>query len=188
MLTNDTRIRNSKPATKAFRISDGRGLYLLVQPNGSKWWRFDYRRPTSGRNTLSLGVYPDVPLKLARQRRDQFRQLVADGVDPAFQRETQKVANANTFEAIAREWFLARESRWAKSHSSKIIARLEADLFPWLGKRAMESISAADVLSCLRRIEQRGAIDTAHRALQNCGQVFRYAVATSRAPRDPCGD
>jgi len=105
MWTNDTTIRNSKPATKAFRISDGRGLYLLVQPNGSKWWRFDYRRPTSGRNTLSLGVYSDVPLKLARQRRDQFRQVVADGVDQRANWETQKVANANTVEAITRGGF-----------------------------------------------------------------------------------
>jgi Arm DNA-binding domain len=150
MLTTDTAIRNAKPAHKAFRISDGHGLYLLVQPNGSKWWRFDYRRPTSGRNTLSFGIYPDVPLKLARERRDEARSQLAKGIDPGLQRQAAEVAATSTFEAVAREWFARQEPAWAKSHSSKIIARLEMDLFPWIGPRPIDSLCAADVLTCLR--------------------------------------
>jgi len=150
MLTTDTALRKATPASKPFRISDGAGLYLLVQPNGSKWWRFDYRRPTTGRNTLSFGVYPDVSPKLARERRDEARKLVEKGIDPARQREVEERAAQSTFEVVAREWFARNEPTWAKSHSSKIIARLEADLFPWLGSLPISSITAAEVLASLQ--------------------------------------
>jgi hypothetical protein len=131
---------------------------------------------------------PDVPLKLARERHDEARKLVARGIDPGQKRRAEGVAATCTFEAVGREWFARRESTWAKSHSSKILARLGADLFPWLGTRPIERISAVEVLTCLRRIEARGVLDTVHRALQNCCQIFPYAVATGRAPPDPCGD
>jgi integrase len=189
MPLTDTAIRNAKPSSKPVRLSDGAGMYLLLQPDGAKWWRFDYRRPlTRQRNTLSFGTYPDVPLKLARERRDEARQLVARGIDPALKRQAERAAGADTFEAIAREWFRKFEPTWATTHSKKIIRRLEANVFPWIGPRAIEAISPADILTLLRRVESRGAIDTAHRAQQNCSQVFRYAIATGRATRDPSAD
>jgi hypothetical protein len=103
MLTTDTAIRSSKPSNKPFRISDGNGLYLLVQPNGSKSWRFDYRRPTSGRNTLSFGIYPDVPLRLAREQREEARKQLAKGIDPGQKRQRRRVAATCTFEAVGRD-------------------------------------------------------------------------------------
>ena len=189
MSLTELQIRSAKVADKPYRCSDGRGLYLLIQPNGAKWWRWDYRRPArAGRNTLSLGVHPEVSLKLARERCADARKLLASGIDPAAKRLGEREAPCDSFEAVAREWFSKHVTRWAKSHSSKIISRLENDIFPWLGSRPIQTISAPDVLICLRRIESRGAIDTVHRAHQNCGQVFRYAVATGRAERDPSAD
>jgi integrase len=141
---------------------------------------------------LSLGIYPAVSLKDARERRDEARKLLANGLDPSQDRKAQKAASAdraaNSFEIVAREWFAKHKPNWAANHSDKIIKRLENDVFPWLGGRPIAEITAPEVLSCLRRIEGRGALDTAHRAHQNCGQVFRYAVATGRAMRDPSVD
>lgn len=192
MTLSDTAIRKAKPTDKPFKLADEKGLFLLVTPTGGgKWWRLKYRYGGKEKQ-LSLGTYPEVSLKEARTRRDRARELLADGIDPGEHRKEQRVAKAertaNNFEAVAREWFAKHSPNWAKSHSGKIIARLEADIFPWLGEKPVAEITAPMVLSCLRRIESRGALDTAHRALQNCGQVFRYAVATGRAERDPCGD
>ena len=137
-------------------------------------------------------MYPDVSLKAARIRRDELRTLLANGIDPGVHRKVMESARtdraANSFEVIAREWFAKHSTNWAASHSEKIIQRLEKDIFPWLGGRPITEISAPEVLAVLRRIENRGALDTAHRAQQNCGQIFRYAVADGRAQRDPCGD
>ena len=182
-------VHNAKPKADPYKLADERGMYLLVKPNGSRWWRFDYRRPlTRKRNTLSLGTYPDVSLKSARAKRDEARAMVADGIDPGEQRKAAAAAGADTFEAVAREWFAKFSTRWAAGHSSKIIRRLERDVFPWIGGKAIASLTAPDVLAVLRRIESRGAVETAHRAHQNCGQVFRYAVATGRAPGDVTRD
>ncbi len=191
MPLTDTAIRNAKAAAKPIKLSDERGLFLLVAPSGGKWWRFRYR--FNGKHkSLSMGVYPDVPLIKARKKRDEARQLLADGIDPSQNRKAMKSARmeraANSFEVVAREWFEKFKPKWAVSHSDKIIKRLENDVFPWLGGRPIAEITAPQVLSCLRRIEGRGALDTAHRAMQNCGQVFRYAVATGRAERDPTRD
>lgn len=191
MSLTDVAIRNSKPGDKPIRLSDGAGLYLLLMPNGSRWWRMDYRFEGT-RKTLSMGVYPDITLKDARARRDDARKLVANGIDPSENRKAQKAARAdsvaNSFEVVAREWFAKFAPSWVESHASRIMQRLERDLFPWLGSRPIAEISAPELLTVLRRIEGRGAIETTHRALQNCGQVFRYAVATGRAERDPSGD
>ncbi len=191
MALSDTAIRKAKPADKPFKLPDEKGLFLLIAASGGKWWRLKYRHGGKEKQ-LSLGIYPEVSLKEARARRDRARELLADGIDPGEHRKEQRAAKAertaNNFEAVAREWFAKHSPNWAKSHSCKIIARLEADIFPWLGEKPIAEITAPKVLSCLRRIESRGALDTAHRALQNCGQVFRYAVATGRAERDPCGD
>jgi integrase len=182
-------VANAKPQAKTYKLADERGMYLLVKPNGARWWRFDYRRPdTRKRNTLSLGTFPDVTLRIARERRDQARTLLADGIDPGDKRKAARVADADTFEAIAREWFAKHAPRWAPSHGDKVIRRLERDVFPWIGDKPMAKLEAPDVLTVLRRIESRNAVETAHRAHQNCGQVFRYAVATGRAKGDVTRD
>jgi integrase len=191
MPLTDTSIRKAKPGAKPIRLFDGGGLYLEVAPSGGKWWRLKYRH-TGKEKRISLGVYPDVSLKKARARRDEARKLLADDVDPGENRKAKQAAGAdraaNSFEVVAREWFGKYKPQWAATHSSKIIRRLECDVFPWLGARPVSEITPPEVLKCLRRIEGRGALDTAHRAQQNCGQVFRYAVATGRAERDPTAD
>jgi integrase len=191
MALTDTAIRTAKPAEKPTKLTDGGGLYLLLNPNGSRWWRLDYRYGGK-RKTLSMGVYPDVSLKEARIRRDEARKLLAADVDPGENRKAAKTAkveqSANSFEVVAREWFAKFSTGWAKGHADKIIRRLERDLFPWLGNRPVAEITAPELLQTLHRIEARGVLETAHRALQNSGQVFRYAVQTGRAQRDPSAD
>jgi integrase len=191
MALTDTAIRNAKPTEKPVKLTDGGGLYLLLKPNGSRWWRFDYRYGGK-RKTLSMGVYPDVGLKEARTRRDDARKLLAADVDPGENRKAAKATrveqSANSFEVVAREWFAKYSTGWAKGHADKIIRRLERDLFPWLGNRPIAEITAPELLQSLHRIEARGVLETAHRALQNSGQVFRYAVQTGRAQRDPSAD
>lgn len=189
MPLTDISIRNAQPSDRARKLFDGGGLYLEVTPKGSKYWRLKYR--FHGREKrISLGVYPDTSLRKARERRDNARRLLSDGIDPSEQRKAQKRATsgADSFETVAREWFAKRQLTWAYTHADKIIRRLERDIFPWLGRRPVREIQAPELLSVLRRIESRGAIETAHRAKQNCGQVFRYAVATGRAERDPSAD
>lgn len=190
MPLTDTAIRKAKPADKPIKHTDGGGLYLLLRPDGARWWRMDYRRPITGkRNTLSLGVYPDVGLADARAKRDEARKLLAAGTDPGEHRKAEKAAGmeraANSFEVVAREWFRVRCSDLAASYREKIIARLENDVFPWLGGMPVADVTAPDLLKTMRRIEERGTLETAHRVLQCCGRVFRYAIATGRATSDP---
>ena len=191
MPLTDTAVRNAKPGTKTIRLFDERGLYLEVSPTGNKWWRLKYRFDGKEKR-LALGVYPDVKLKDARDRRDAARKLLTDAIDPGEYKKLQKSSRgeraANSFEIVAREWFAKYAPTWAESHSSKIMQRLEKDLFPWLGNRPIMDITAPELLNVLRRIENRGALDTAHRAHQNCGQIFRYGIATGRCERDPSGD
>lgn len=137
---------------------------------------------------LSLGLYPDVSLATARDRRDAARKMVASGRDPSVARTLERTSNSNTLESIAREWFAVRSTSWASSHSSKVIGRLENDVFPWLGNRPINSIDAPELLQCLRRVDARGATDTARRIRQYCSGIFRYAIATSRASRDVAAD
>ena len=188
MSLTDTAIRNSKPKDKPLRLSDERGLYLLINPNGSRWWRFDYRFQGI-RKTLSMGVYPDVPLKLARERRDEARSLLAAGADPGVQRKAEKRANAeagsNTFEALAREWMATRGKEWTVSYASKTKSALERHVFPSVGAKHITEITAPDLLALLRAIETRGTVDMAHRVQQHCGGIFRFAIATGRATTDP---
>jgi len=191
MALTDTAIRNAKPGAKPARLFDERGLYLEVTPSGGKWWRFRYRFGGKAK-LLSMGTYPDVGLAKARERRDEARKLLADGIDPSQQRKATKAAGteraANSFEVVAREWYGKMSPAWNTAHGVRIIRRLERDVFPWIGARPVAEVTAPELLGVLRRIEQRGALETAHRALQNCGQVFRYAIATGRAERDPSGD
>lgn len=189
MPLTDSAIRNAKPKEKNYKLADGGGLYLLVTTKGGKWWRLDYRFQGK-RKTLSMGVYPDVSLKSARDRRSAAKTQLADGIDPGEIRKATKASqsDADGFEAVAREWWGQREPTWSKTHSSRIILRLEKDVFPWIGHRPIGEISAPELLTVLRRIESRGALETAHRIHQSCGQIFRYAVATGRAQRDPSAD
>ncbi|MHB1093404.1 tyrosine-type recombinase/integrase [Thiobacillus sp.] len=191
MALSDVAIRNAKPEAKPVRKFDGGGLYLEITPSGGKLWRLKYRFGGKEK-VLALGKYPEVGLKDARERRDDARKLLANDVDPAENRKQQKAAKAeraaNSFEAVAREWIAKNTLTWAATHTSKIVRRLEMYVFPWLGGRPIAEITAPELLAMARRIEGKGALETAHRALQNCGQIFRYAVATGRAERDPTGD
>jgi integrase len=189
MLT-DIAVRNAKPAAKALRLFDANGLYLEVAPAGGKWWRLKYRFGGKEKR-ISLGVYPEVSLKEARERRDEARRMIARGMDPSEARKAEKaqaVEDEQTFERVAREWFTKFQANWTASHGDRIMRRFELDVFPWLGSRPIREVAPPELLTVIQRIESRGAVETAHRALQNCGQVFRYAVATGRAGRDPSGD
>jgi len=191
MSLTDTAIRAYKPKNRPTKISDGGGLFLLITPKGGKWWRLSFR-VEGKQKTISLGVYPDVGLKEARERRDEARKQLAAGMDPGENRKAIKMAkaekNGNTFEVIAREWIQKQSVRWTESNKEKITQRLEKDIFPWLGKRPIEDITPPELLKILERIESRGAVETAHRAFQNCGYVFRFAIASGRAKYNPCTD
>jgi integrase len=191
MPLTDTTIRNAKPREKPMKLFDGGGLYLEVSPTGGKWWRLKYRFDGKEKR-LSLGVYPDVSLKEVRDRRDASRKLLAKGIDPSENRKAMKSARAdmaaNSFEVLAREWFAKFSASWVTNHSDRIIRRFERDIFPWIGARPITEVTALELLTVVRRIENRGALETAHRALGNCGQVFRYAAATGRADRDLSSD
>ncbi|WP_026688130.1 tyrosine-type recombinase/integrase [Azovibrio restrictus] len=191
MALTDTAVRNAKPADKPIKMADEKGLFLLINPNGTKYWRQKYRFDGKEK-LLAHGVYPDVGLKEARGKRDEARKLLAAGVDPGENRKAVKAATvmraANSFEVIAREWFEKNRETWVSNHADKIIKRLENDVFPWLGSKPIAEISAPQILDVLRRIENRGTLDTAHRAKGNISQVMRYAIATGRADRDPCPD
>jgi len=191
MPLSDVTIRTAKAGVKPIRLSDAGGLYLEIAPSGGKWWRLKFRFEGKEKR-LSLGVYPDVSLKEARDRRDAARKLLSNGVDPGANRKAQKAARAdlvgNTFEIIAREWLLKFAGTRTEKYWTGVLKRFERDIFPWLGARPVSEVTAQELLVTIRRIEARGAVETAHRALSSCGQVFRYAVVTGRAERDPAGD
>lgn len=190
MALTDTAIRAAKPKAKPYRLYDERGLYLEVSPAGGKLFRFKYRYQGKEKR-LAFGSYPDVSLKRARDRRDDARRLLADGIDPAEQCKSVKRSRsdaADTFEGIGREWLAKFGSAWSVGHRERVTRQLEADLFPWLGQSSPDEINAPALLSCLRRIEGRGAVHSAHKTRAVAGQVFRYAIATGRASRDPSQD
>jgi len=166
MPPTDVEVRNARPRDKIYRLTDGSGMYLEVSQAGGKYWRLKYRFAGKEKR-LALGVYPEVSAKEARTRRDEARKLLANGIDPGIERKVQRAATveraANSFEAVAREWFARHAPGWVKTHADKIIARLEKDTFPWLGGRAIAEIKAPEVLAVPRRVEGRGALDTAHR-------------------------
>ncbi|MBM4205474.1 MAG: DUF4102 domain-containing protein [Gammaproteobacteria bacterium] len=184
-------IKNAKSADKPKRLYDERGLYLEIAPNGGRWWRFKYRFDGKEKR-LSFGVFPDVGLKEAREARDETRKLVAQGIDPSIQRKAEKCLRVetgqNTLEVIAREWFEKQKPGWSEVHAKNVIERLQNNVFPWLGKQPIVDIRAKDLLGVLRRMEARGAIETAHRTRGICGAIFRYAIATGRAERDIAAD
>jgi integrase len=191
MALTDVKVRTTKSQEKAFKLSDEKGLYLYVTPNGSRYWRMKYR--FGGKEKLlALGIYPDVSLAKAREKRDDARKLLADNVDPGEHRKIMKKVDGerltNSFEIVTREWFIKHSANWVKSHGDKIIQRFERDIFPWIGNKPISEVTPPTLLEVIRRIEERGALETAHRALSNCGQVFRYAIATGRVDRDSSQD
>lgn len=191
MLLTNLQVKSAKPKEKQYTLADGKGLCLLVLPTGGKYWHF--RSKVGGKEVrMSFGTYPEVSLADARERRDEARRQIASGISPADARKAQKAARTesdlNSFEVVAREWFQKFSPMWSASNAEKVKARLEKDLFPWIGQRPIAELKAPELLATLRRIEDRGAVDTAHRVKQNCGQIFRYAIATGRAERDVSSD
>jgi len=204
LIPSNATIKSIKTGDPRQRLNDGEGLYLKLFVNGgSHGWRFDYSLD-GRRNTLSLGTYPATTLRDARKQAEDARRLIRSGRDPsdlrkaarekvAARREAASRAAAglpplDSFEAIAREWYANHAPSWADTHAEKILRRLERDVFPWIGSKPIRSIRPADLLSLFKRVEERGALETMHRVQQNCGQVFRYAVATARADSDPSRD
>ena len=192
MALKDTFTKNTKHSGKPAgdKHADGRGMYLLINAGG-KYWRMDYRFADK-RKTLALGVYPDVPLAKARQRREKARELLADGIDPSSAKRVEKRAKADaashTFELIARDWLTKTAAERAPTTQNKITSWLEKDVIPFIGGLPMSSIGPRDVLGALRKMEARGALDSVHRVKQLTGQVFRYAVAIGAAERDVTQD
>lgn len=188
---SDVKVRTAKPHETEYKIFDGGGLFLLVTPSGGKLWHFKYRFVNKERK-LAFGPYPAISLADARQQRDEAKKQLAHGIDPGAFRKAQKMTGQtqteNSFEVIAREWHSRQTPSWSPNHATKILRSLEQNVFPWLGALPINEIKAPELLTILRRIEARGAMDTAHRMRFVCGQVFRYAIATGRAERDPAAD
>ena len=187
---SDMQVSKIKTQHKQIALFDGGGLFLLVTPPGGKLWRLKYRFDGKEK-MLALGAYPEISLADARQRREEARRQVAHGIDPGAVRKAQKQAvteETETFEVIAREWHMKFTPTWTSGHAATIMSRLERDLFPWIGKRPIAGIKAPELLTVLHRVESRGALESAHRIRTIAGQVFRYAVSTGRAERDPSGD
>lgn len=191
MALTDMKVKAAKGQEKPYKLSDERGLHLLVNPNGAKLWRLSYRF-TGKQKTLAVGAYPDVSLSSAREKRDEARKLLANGVDPNEVKKAQKASRldraANSFEVVARRWHGKGEAKWSESYSKKVMQMLERDLFPWLGNKPVADLEAPEFLAVARRLEARNLVDAAHRAIQLCGQVMRFSVAEGLATRDPVGD
>lgn len=193
MALSDVAIRKAKPGAKPAKLADGGGLYLLLRPDGAKWWRLDYRRPVTGkRNTLSLGTYPDVGLADARVRREAARKQIAAGIDPGEYRKAEKLAGreraANSFEVVAREWLQVRKPGWTDKNWDKEQARLVNHVFPYIGGKPVALLGVADIRPLIERLSKAGHLEQAHRLRFQLSRVFKYAVATGRAERDPAAD
>jgi integrase len=188
---SDAKARNAKPRTRPYKIADGEGLFLLITPSGSKYWRLKYFF-AGKEKLLALGVYPEVNLADARERRAQARKVLAAGNDPGEAKKEAKrlttLKSANAFEVVAREWFEKRKHEWKQTSARTTLARLEQHILPKLGQRPIADVTAPDVLAMLRVVEGNGTLETARRVMQICGQVFMYAIATGRAERNPVPD
>ena len=187
---SEVKVRTVKPQEKDFKLFDGGGLFLLVTKSGGKLWHFKYRFDKKEKK-LALGAYPEISLIDARRRLDEARSQLAHGIDPGAVRKAQKqtkTESTETFEIIAREWHDRFTPSWNSRHAKGLLKRLERDVFPYLGAMPIKEIKATELLKVLRRIESRGALESTHRIRAICGQVFRYAIATGRAERDPAAD
>lgn len=191
MLLTDIQIRKAKPKDKAYTLNDGNGLSLLIEPNGSKGWRFRYRFAGKPK-MISFGVYGQISLADARRKRDEAKKQLSDGIDPSDARKsekiTQKYAAENTFKAVAMEWHTSKCSTWSKGYASEILRCFENDVFPFIGSRPIDQLAPLELLAVLQKIEKRGALEQASKIRRRCGEVFRYAVITGRAKYNPAPD
>lgn len=191
MPLNDMQIRRAKPEAKAYTLGDGQGLSLLIEPNGSKSWRFRYRFAGKPK-MISLGVYPTITLADARSRRDDARKLVAEGKNPSEVRKEQKIAlqteSESAFENIATEWHQMKSAKWSAGYASDVMEAFQNDIFPYVGARPVGEIKPLELLNVLRKIEKRGALEKMRKVRQRCSEVFRYAIATGRAEFNPAAD
>lgn len=191
MPLSDAACRNVKASDKPQKLSDGEGLFLLVQTSGSRLWRMAYRF-NGKQKTLAFGVYPHVSLADARDRRAEARRVLASGKDPATHKKEvereKKIAMGHTFESVARAWHENVSSEWVKEHSERVLSRMERDVFPAIGNRPISEIEAPEILDLLRAVERRGALDISKRLRQSIGSVFRFAIAEGRAKRNPAAD
>jgi len=191
MHLSDKACKTAKPRAKTYKLSDGNGMYLEVTPTGSRYWRLKYRFDGKEKR-LAFGVYPEVSLAEARDKRDAARKLLAAGIDPSFARQEGKqnriLSASNTFEMVAREWHQHNIERWTPGYGADVLHRLEIDIFPQIGKRPIAEITPMNALAVLRKIEERGANDLCRRVMQYCGQIMRYAIVTGRTERNPFGD
>lgn len=191
MLLTDIQIRKAKPNDKAYTLNDGNGLSLLIEPNGSKGWRFRYRFAGKPK-MISFGVYGQISLADARRKRDEAKKQLSDGIDPSDARKsekiTQKYAAENTFKAVAMEWHASKCSTWSRGYASEILRCFENDVFPFIGSRPIDQLAPLELLAVLQKIEKRGALEQASKIRRRCGEVFRYAVITGRAKYNPAPD
>lgn len=199
-LLSDATIKATKPTlTKDIRLNDGSGLYLLVKPNDARWWRLDYAI-NSKRKTLSLGTYPLTTLSEARKKAFELKKLVAEGIDPSEARKIAKdeeaialieqeranngLAPIDSFKHVADEWYAKKMQHMADSYKGRVYSRLERDVFPYIGNKKITDIKPQELLQLIQEIEKRGAIESAHRTLRTCSQIFRYAIVTGRLSSD----
>lgn len=185
---SDTRIRATKPRLRPYKVFDTDGLFLVINPAGGRWWRQRYRY-AGKEQLLSLGTYPEVSLSDAREKRDVIRKQLAAGIDPSARRQAEKVAllgaEANTFKAVTLDWHRQYKPTWTKPHADRILQRLEEHMFPWIGAKPITDVASKDIIACLKRLADRGVVDTTHRLLQNVKQVFSWAIAHERAVASP---
>ncbi|MGH8503518.1 MAG: tyrosine-type recombinase/integrase [Gammaproteobacteria bacterium] len=191
MRLSDIKVRKAAPREKAYKLSDGHGLHLLVKPNGGKYWRLQYR-VDGKQKVLALGVYPEVSLAEARDKQADARKLLRNGQDPAEvkreQKRQAKMQAENSFENVAREWHSNQKGRWTADHAHRVITSLEKDIFPHLGTKPIHDVTAPILLQALRRIEKRDALDYSSRVLQRVSAVFRYATSTGLLTYNPAAD
>jgi integrase len=187
MKLTDVSVKGIKPRPQLFRLADGGGLYLEVTPMGSKLWRYRYRF-NGKQKTLAIGVYPEVSLREAREKHQEARKKLSNGLDPMAAKRTQKMESSNSFGAIAAEWWGNQKGKWSPNHAQKIWRRLEMDVLPWLKDQPINQISTAELLKILRRVESRGALDTSHRVSQTFGNIFIYAIACGHIDNNPASD
>ncbi|KHT23889.1 tyrosine-type recombinase/integrase [Pectobacterium brasiliense] len=191
MPLNARQIETAKPQDKEYKLTDGAGLYLLIKPNGAKYWRLKYR--VAGKEKkLSIGVYPDISLAEARLKREEARKIVASGGDPSEQKQVERQAKKinidNTFKAIALEWHEYKRPNWSKGYAEDLMEAFENDIFPDIGKRPIAEIKPLEMLTSLRKLEKRGVLDKLRKIRQTCNQVFRYAIVTGRAENNPASE
>ncbi|WP_016256262.1 tyrosine-type recombinase/integrase, partial [Yersinia pestis] len=191
MKLNARQVETAKPKDKAYKLADGGGLYLLVNTNGSRYWRLKYRF-AGKEKLLALGVYPDVSLAVARVKRDEAKKIVAGGGDPSQNKQQEKLARqgeaTNTFEAITREWYQRRYDRWSESYRLEMMSTFESDVFPYIGYRPIKEIKPLELMAVLSKLEKRGATEKMRKVRQRCGEVWKYAIITGRAEYNPAPD